>query len=179
MAGKNAMQGIKNSLERVLEIISLVLVSLLLLVVIVGVFFRYMGESLGWYDEVASIMLAWLTYFASSLAALKRGHIGFPGLVKSLPQGLKVIAFVFAETIVYAFFIIVGYYGYVVLDVLEGETLISLPWVPAVLVQSIIPIGAFLFLVAETLSLPDGWKCINAPKGASGEAACAIRSDTE
>ena len=32
-----------------------------------------------------SILLAWLTFYGSALAALKRAHIGFPGLVKSLP----------------------------------------------------------------------------------------------
>ena len=34
-------------------------------VVVVAVAFRYSGASLSWYDEVASILLAWLTYWSS------------------------------------------------------------------------------------------------------------------
>ena len=50
----------------------------LAVVILVGVACRKLGISLVWYDEVASIMLAWLTYYGAALAALKRAHIGFP-----------------------------------------------------------------------------------------------------
>ena len=43
-------------------------------VVVLGVVFRWDGEALSWYDEVASVQLAWLTYYGASLAALKRAH---------------------------------------------------------------------------------------------------------
>jgi hypothetical protein len=33
--------------------------------------------------------------------------------------------------------------------------LISLPWVPVMFTQSVIPIGAVLFIICEALSLPD------------------------
>ena len=40
--------------------------------VTVGVAFRYVGHSLVWYDELASILLAWVTYYGAALATLKR-----------------------------------------------------------------------------------------------------------
>jgi hypothetical protein len=52
--------------------------------------------------------------------------------------------------------------GFRVLEVLEGETLVSLTWVPVQLTQSIIPIGAILFIAAELLSLPAYWRQIAA-----------------
>ena len=64
--------------ERLLEAIVLVLVGALAVVVVMGVGFRKFGAALVWYDEVASILLAWLTYYGAALAALKRAHIGFP-----------------------------------------------------------------------------------------------------
>jgi TRAP-type C4-dicarboxylate transport system permease small subunit len=48
--------------------------------------------------------------------------------------------------------------GYEVLLVLGDETLVSLPGVPVLLTQSVIPIGAALFIIAELLSLPDYWR---------------------
>jgi hypothetical protein len=43
---------------------------------------------------------------------------------------------------------------------LQGETLDSLTWVPVQLTQSVIPVGAILFIIAELLSLPAYWRQI-------------------
>ena len=40
---------------------------------------------------------------------------------------------------------------------LEGDSLTSLPWVPVQLTQSVIPIGAVLFVICQLLSLPNYW----------------------
>jgi hypothetical protein len=45
--------------------------------VIVAVIYRKAGASLSFYDEVASVVLAWITYYGAALAALRRKHIGF------------------------------------------------------------------------------------------------------
>ena len=55
--------------------------------------------SLGWYDEGASIMLAWLTYYGAALAALKRAHIGFPGLVNAMPPAVRVPVVLLGEAV--------------------------------------------------------------------------------
>lgn len=54
-----------------------------------------------------------------------------------------------------AFFVVLGITGVQVTLVLAGEHLVSLPWVPTQLTQSIIPVGAVLFVIAELLRLPD------------------------
>jgi hypothetical protein len=48
----------------------------------------------------------------------------------------------------------------VVLVVLAGDTLVSLPDVSVQLTQSVIPIGACLFILCEALSLPDHWRAL-------------------
>jgi len=49
-----------------------------------------------------------------------------------------------------------------VLQVVGDENLISLPWVPVMVTQSVIPIGATLFIICELLSLPDYWRSVRA-----------------
>jgi TRAP-type C4-dicarboxylate transport system permease small subunit len=148
--------------ERLLEAILIFLMIALTVVVVVAVVYRKAGASLAWYDEVASVMLAWVTYYGAALAALKRGHIGFDGLVLALTPRWQLAAVIVAEVCVYAFFLLLAWTGWVVLRVLEGDTLVSLPEVSVQITQSVIPIGAVLFLICETLSLPDHWRRLRA-----------------
>jgi TRAP-type C4-dicarboxylate transport system permease small subunit len=141
--------------EQLLEAIVLVLMIALTVLVIVGATFRYLGNAISWYDEVASIGLVWLTYYGSALAALRGAHIGVPGLVNAMPPSLRVAATVVAEAVVLLFFVLLAYYGLEVLIVLQGEHLITLPEVSTQVTQSAIPIGAVLFLIAELMRLPD------------------------
>jgi TRAP-type C4-dicarboxylate transport system permease small subunit len=127
----------------------------LAIVVVVGVGFRKAGASLVWYDEVASILLAWLTYYGAALAALHRAHIGVPTLVDRLKGPARAAVVLLGEVCVLAFFGVLAFAGVRVLTVLGGTSLVSLPWVPMAVAQSVIPIGAVLFIVAQLLSLPD------------------------
>ena len=152
------LKKISRSLSRLLEWTVIILMVVLTLVVIIAVFYRKLGASLSWYDEVASVMLAWITYYGAALAALKRRHIGFDTLLLAMPPRLRMAAVVVSEVLVIGFFAIMAWAGFQILKVLTGDTLISLTWVPVRLTQSVIPIGAVLFIVAELLSLPGYWR---------------------
>ena len=141
--------------ERLLATIVGLLLVTLTVVVVVAVVYRRAGHSLVWYDEVASILLAWLTYYGAALAALKRAHIGFSGLVDSLQPRMRLPAVLFGEACVIGFFALLAWTGWQLLQVLQGIHLVSLPSVPVQLTQSVIPIGAALFIIAQLLSLPE------------------------
>jgi TRAP-type C4-dicarboxylate transport system permease small subunit len=141
--------------EAFLEALALVLMVALAVVVAVGVVFRWSGQSLVWYDEVASILLAWITFYGAALAALRGAHIGVPGLVDALPRPLRIAATLFAEASVIGFFVLMTWVGVSVLDVLATDYLVSIPEVSVVYTQSVIPIGAALFVIAELLRLPE------------------------
>jgi TRAP-type C4-dicarboxylate transport system permease small subunit len=140
--------------ERLLEWIVIFLMAVLAIEVTAGVLFRTFGASLVWYDEVASILLAWLTFYGSALAATKRAHIGCPELVALLPAAGRVGARILAELLVIVFFLLVGWTGYTVLEVLTTDHLVSLPEVQVAWVQSVVPISAVLIILAEVLTLP-------------------------
>jgi TRAP-type C4-dicarboxylate transport system permease small subunit len=141
--------------ERLLEWVVIALMAALAVEVTVGVLFRSFGSALVWYDEVASILLAWLTFYGAALAAAKRAHIGCPEVVAMLPPGARVAARCVAEVLVLGFFLLVGWMGYSILEVLATDHLVSLPQVPVSFVQSVVPIGAVLIVLAEILTLPE------------------------
>ena len=151
-----------------MESIVISLMITLSVLVIVAVIYRKMGMSLSWYDEVASVLLAWLTYYASAMAALTRGHIGFNGLLNAMKPSLRIPVLVFGEVLVIGFFLLLAWVGVEVLIILEGDTLTSLTWVPTRLTQSVIPIGAALFVIGQLLSLPDIWRQAISDKGIAG-----------
>ena len=140
--------------ERLLEAIVILLMLALAVEVILGVTFRTFGRALVWYDEIASVTLAWLTYYGAAYAALKGAHIGVPEILRLLPPPLRIPLLLLAEAIVIVFFAVLAWTGWYVIDVLATDTLVSLPSVSVQYTQSVIPIGAALFIVAELLRLP-------------------------
>lgn len=150
--------GIVNQLSRImrrlLEIITVLLMVSMTLVVLYAVVTRYAWRTPSWYDEVAAIMLVWLTYYAGALAALQRGHIGVDGVLAALPVHIRMPVAYLSEALFIGFFLVLGWAGLAVIDVMQGMSLITLRWVPLTFTQSVIPIGAALFIIAQLLSMP-------------------------
>lgn len=146
---------LRAALDRLLAGIVMAIVMALTALIVLGALFRYLGQALVWYDEVAAVGLVWLTYYGSALAAARGAHIGFPGLVNALPPALRVAATLFGEACTIFFFVLLARTGLEVFEVLEGDHLVSLPAVPQQLAQSAVPIGAALFILAELLRLPE------------------------
>jgi TRAP-type C4-dicarboxylate transport system permease small subunit len=145
---------IEKSLLRLVETISLALLVILAFSVLYSTTMRYLGASPSWYDEIASVLLAWLTYFGATYAMLMRQHMGFAGLVTALPGRLAIAVAIFGEVLVLVYFAITGWFGYQVLSVAAYDALLSLPWVSLDIVQSIIPITAVLMIISSLLTMP-------------------------
>jgi TRAP-type C4-dicarboxylate transport system permease small subunit len=154
----NGMENFRKSYDIFLQYIMFIMMIAMATTVVFGVIFRWSGQALVWYDEVASVQLAWLTYYGSAYAALKGSHIGVPSILKSFPLGLRKILFVVSKIVIYGFFALMTYYGVIVMYLIQGETLTTLEWIPQSLVQSVIPVGSFLFMVSETLRLKEDYQ---------------------
>jgi TRAP-type C4-dicarboxylate transport system permease small subunit len=143
---------LKRVLEKFLERLLIVLMASLALLVVAGVAFRKFGAPLTWYDELAPILLAWLTYYGACLAALKRAHIGFPKLVAAAPPRLRLAMTIVREICVVVFFALAAWAGWKVMVVLGDSSMVSLEWLPARVTQSVIPISSVLFIIAELVA---------------------------
>jgi TRAP-type C4-dicarboxylate transport system permease small subunit len=154
-AARGAMQRFRDHYGLFLEWVVMVIMVLLALEVMAGVVFRAIGSSLVWYDEVASVMLAWLTFYGSALASVKRAHIGCPEVVQQMSPSWQRVLGIVSQVLVIVFFALLGWTGLQIMPVLAGDTLVSLPWVSMNFVQSVIPVSAALIVVAELTHLVD------------------------
>ena len=150
-----AVGAFRKAYGRFLEWLVGILMIVLFLEVTAGVVFRTVGNPLVWYDEVASMLLAWLTFYGSALASFKRGHIGCPELVDLLPPVPRKWFSVLGQLIVIGFFALVGWMGASILPILATDSMSSLPRVTMDILQSVIPISALLIIIAESMTLSD------------------------
>src|SRR3569623_608956 len=126
-AALRAPDRFRDGYGRLLEVVVGVLMVLLAVEVTIGVVYRAIGQSLVWYDEIASVMLAWLTFYGSALASVKRAHIGCPELVAQLPPGPRRVANIIAQVVVIAIFALLGVVDASIMPILATDSLISLP----------------------------------------------------
>lgn len=145
-------------LDIALQVVTLGLLVLLAALVVVGVAFRYAGHSFIWYDEVASLLLAWITFTGAGLAALRNAHLSFNGLLYALPLPWRRALFALVDAIFLATFAVVAWAGYAILAIFGSETLVSVPFLTRAAAQSVLPVSAALIIVARLLTLPERFR---------------------
>jgi TRAP-type C4-dicarboxylate transport system permease small subunit len=155
---------------RLLEWIVGALMIALFVEVTLGVVFRALGQALIWYDELASVLLAWLTFYGAALASVRRAHIGCPELVEALPWRSRRLLSIAAQIVVITFFVLLGGVGASILPILATDSMVSLSWVPMSVVQSVIPISSALIVIAESTHLIDLFIATEPPHADGGVA---------
>jgi TRAP-type C4-dicarboxylate transport system permease small subunit len=142
------MERFLNRFITVLEWWAVILLVLMVALVALGVFFRYvLGASLAWYDEFASYLLVWLTFYGAVVASYRDRHIGFDVVVNRLMPSTRRMMKIVAELFVLGFQIVLFYYGWNLMQKMGDETAISLPWVKMGWVYSVLPIAGGLMLI--------------------------------
>ena len=143
-----AIQRLFSRVITVLEWWAVLLLVLMVVLVSLGVFCRYvLGASLAWYDEFASYLLVWLTFYGAVAASYHHRHISFEMVVnRFLPNTRRIVGGV-AELCVLGFQVVLFYYGWTLMQKMGDETAISLPWVKMGWVYSVLPIAGGLMLL--------------------------------
>jgi len=165
-----ALASFRAQYGRLLEIVVGTLMVVLFVEVTLGVVFRALGQALIWYDELASVLLAWLTFYGAALASVRRAHIGCPELVETLSWPARRTLSILAQIVVIGFFALLGSVGASILPILATDSMVSLSWVPMSVVQSVIPISSALIVVAEVTYLIDLVVATRPPRADGGVA---------
>jgi TRAP-type C4-dicarboxylate transport system permease small subunit len=137
-------------LVTLIEWLAVCLLAGLAVLVCLGVFFRYaLNSSLTWYDEFASYMLVWLTFYGTVVADYRRRHIAFELVVDKLEPTARRIVDIIAELAVLGFQFVLCYYGWILTERMGEETAVSLTWVKVSWINSVLPItGGLLLLIS-------------------------------
>jgi TRAP-type C4-dicarboxylate transport system permease small subunit len=150
----------------ILETYSAVLILVMLGVVLVGVFYRYIiNEALSWYDEFAGFILVWLTMYGSVVGLARGKHISFETLVEKLPRTGQRGVEIFGILCVMGFSFVVLTSGWELVREMAGETAVSVPEVKMAWIYSVMPISAALMILVGIVQLVT----IFSGKGLSGE----------
>ena len=142
------MQRVLARVIDLLEAWAVLLLVLMVVLVALGVFFRYvLDASLAWYDEFASYLLVWLTFYGAVIASYRRRHIGFEMFVGRLMRNTRRMVEIVSELLVLGFQIVLFYYGWVLMQKMGDETAVSLAWVKMGWIYSVFPITGGLMLL--------------------------------
>lgn len=137
-----------DTLVATLEIYCTILLVGMAVIVLTGVFYRYVLErALPWYDEFAEFLLVWLTFYGAVLASHRDAHIGFETLVEYLPARVQRWIGVFAEVVLLIVQAALFYYGWSLVQAASFDTAISIRSVRLSWVYSAIPIGGALMFI--------------------------------
>ena len=142
-------------LDVFLQVVTIGLIVVLAVIVLMGVAFRYTGNSLIWYDEVAIVLLAWITFTGAALAVLRNAHLGFSGLLCGLPPKARLFLFALNEVLFVAIFAVVLWGSWVILGIFGSETMTTLRWVPRWFIQGIVPVASALMILGRLLTIPE------------------------
>ena len=133
---------------------AMLLLVLMVVLVCLGVFFSYvLGSSLTWYDEFASYLLVWLTFYGAVVASYHGRHIAFEMVVDRFMRNTRRTVEAVAELFVLGFQVVLVYYGWLLTRKMGDETAVSLVWVKMGWVYSVLPItgGVMLLISVERL----------------------------
>ena len=149
-------QRLSAALRRCTEIVIMVLMAILVVIVVTGVFFRYiLGSSIPWSEEVGRYLMIWLGFLGASLALREGLHVGVELVMKWLPPRVATWLSGLARGAMAGFLFIVTYYGVSLVanlwDQVSPVAGIRMTWP-----YLAIPVGSLLILIQLTTPAKTG-----------------------
>ncbi|MGI6557652.1 MAG: TRAP transporter small permease [Limnochordia bacterium] len=138
--------------QRVLELLVIICMAATTVVVLIGVFCRYvLASSLPWTEELARYLLVWIGFLAAPIALRRGAHVGMQFIKLMLPRRLQYWTSLMSSIMVLVFLGFVFVQGLNLLAGVSGQLspAMSLPMAWA---YAAIPIGCF-FMALEMLGL--------------------------
>lgn len=149
MSAASIYSGSRKVLVKGLEWLLIVMVALLTLVVLWGVLTRFcFGKQASYTDELARMLLIWVSMFGGALAFGMKAHLGVDYFVgKMHPAARKLLSLV-VQLITMAVAVtvfIIG--GWVLARAQLGQQLPTMPWLSRGIVYASIPLSGFFIVL--------------------------------
>lgn len=141
-------------LERVLKYTLVVLLTAMTIVVVVGIFARYiLLVSIPWTEEIARYLMIWAGFVGFGVAYRKRELIAVRLFIDILPANLFRMAIFISDILCSIFLIVAVIYG-IKLSLINMNQLSPASRIPVSIIYAAIPLGCtlYLFFVVESIS---------------------------
>lgn len=130
------------------EILGSLLVAVMVSVSFVNVITRYFIKmSLSWSEEITVNLFVWIVLLGSSVAFKKGSHLGMEFIYERLPERCKKVLFVLSGMLSIAFFVVLGWLGYVeVMDEIELSVITESLAIPVWYYTIAVPVFSLLII---------------------------------
>tara|TARA_R110002167_G_scaffold158880_10_gene354259 strand:- start:664 stop:1146 length:483 start_codon:yes stop_codon:yes gene_type:complete len=145
-------------IDKLLNTLLVIVLGSMVLIVAGNVFFRFvLNSSLYWVDELAQILLVWMTFLGAALAVKEKTHYVLNFLIDKLKGNVRKICWVVQQIMILLAIAILLYYSAIV------SYRIRLWVMPAteisrIFVYAACPIGCVLMLYYSIVNLKESYK---------------------
>lgn len=118
-------------LEKLFEVMGVLLMAMICILVFTGVVFRYVLRSpLGWIEEIARYSLVWVTYIGTFLALRRGRHLSINMVVKLCSPWVRKIIAIFARVVMMPFCFVMIFHGayYASVFMNQGTPYLGIPF---------------------------------------------------
>ena len=147
-----------NLVDKLLNAMLTLILGSMALIVAGNVFFRFvLNASLYWVDELAQILLVWLTFLGAALAVKEKTHYVLDFLINRLKGNLRKLCWVIQQFLLLLAIIILLYYSAIVTFQIRLWVMPATE-ISRFFVYAACPIGCILMLYYSIVNLKDSYK---------------------
>ncbi len=146
-AFSNILSYISDTINRIVELISVSLLLILSTLMVVAVFYRYvLNNSIYWSSEVSTILLVFISFLGSSVAYKYKAHIGVDILTDKLSKRSKKILGFIINLSFCLFWLLVFVESFKLIPIFLIQTTATLE-IPYAYIFSIVPLTSLIWII--------------------------------
>lgn len=131
---------------RVVDIFAICLLSILVIVVFVNVCSRYaLNLSLAWSEELAKILLVWVTFIGAAAASRRGRHLKIEDVIKRMDEQRQRKMYIYINVVVSLFLVFMIWKGFS-FSIAMKDTVTDALRISNMIFYAALPVGAILML---------------------------------
>lgn len=138
---------LRNIINKVEDLLTIVITIVLVVIVFLQVFFRYfLNNPLAWSEEFARFTFIWLVYISSAVVLRDDSHMSMDFLVMRFPKKVRIIIDIVTKILISAFLMLCIVKSKILIDLTMAQISPSLS-IPMGLIYLALPVGFILMLL--------------------------------
>lgn len=151
------MQKLEEAITKIngaLKVTAVLFIAVMTLLVTANVFSRYVFRfSLTWSAELAQYCMIWAAFLGAAILVNTNEHLAINLLEESVTRRVRRMLRIFVRGGSMIFFIILVYYGIILVKSTSGQVASSMVFLPMNLVYLVIPLSGLIMFLGSAVSL--------------------------